>query len=195
MPAIWFCMSSQMPPICQEITQDQSPVQYFTSVIKITLILLMVPFWHSAPSYLPLLPLQQKQISIVPCRARSSESAKYFAGPWLFSISNQHSLRQRLRGRPCNQHCQTTSFKIRRHAISLDKRQNRAKSVHGQLEKRCPQLTHKVPHFFTKILPVATHKLLMPLLVTIPPARNVTKTHQPHAISPDAPQEGKWKLL
>ena len=26
--------------------------------------------------------------------------------------------------------------------------------------------------FFTKILPVATHKLLMPLLVTIPPARN-----------------------
>ena len=50
MPAIWFCMSSQMPLICRKITQDLSPVQYFTSEIKITLRLLMVPFWHSALS-------------------------------------------------------------------------------------------------------------------------------------------------
>ena len=43
-------MSSQMPLICRKITQDLSPVQYFTSEIKITLRLLMVPFWHSALS-------------------------------------------------------------------------------------------------------------------------------------------------
>ena len=103
-------------------------------------------------------------------------------------------MRQRLRGRPCNQHCQTTSFKIYRHAFSLDKRQNRAKSVHGQLEKRRPQLSR----FFHQNL-TCCH----PQAVNAASCHNSTrsehnfseKTHQPHAISPDAPQERKWKLL
>ena len=83
------CVSSQMPPICQEITQDQSPVQYFTSVIKITLRLLMVPFWHSALFTYRCHLCGRRVCGVVPCRARSSLFWQYPKWPRLFPVPNQ----------------------------------------------------------------------------------------------------------
>ena len=79
------------------------------------------------------------------------------------------------------------SFKIYRHWI-------RDKIEQNQFTVNWRKGALNLADFFTKILPVATHKLLMPLLVTIPPARN-TIFEKKHTNRMQSRLTPHWKLL